>query len=195
MATGVINPKRASFPANVIGLVIKPLVFGDDKPMRRNSASSPEPFSADPTQCDFERERTQLIATIESFVAAPITHILYLARSNRSSGRFSCTNTSTITSEGSASRVQLATIQHRWVPAVGFVSYRAVRTAVKSFVTPSERRPAAGSGAGEANNKRPIVLIGSMTCLTMLRPLLRKLLIYMEYLVGTAGFEPTTSTV
>jgi hypothetical protein len=39
MATGVINPKRASFPANLIGLVIKPLVFGDDKPMRRNSSS------------------------------------------------------------------------------------------------------------------------------------------------------------
>ena len=67
MATGVINPKRASFPANVIGLVIKPLVFSDDKPMRRNSPSSPELFSADPTRCDFERERTQLIATIDSF--------------------------------------------------------------------------------------------------------------------------------
>jgi hypothetical protein len=67
MAMGVINPKRASFPANVIGLVIKPLVFGDDKPMRRNSPSSPELFSVDPAQCDFERERTQLIATIDSF--------------------------------------------------------------------------------------------------------------------------------
>ena len=53
MAMGVINPKRASFPANVIGSLIKSLVFGDDKPMRRNSPSSPELFSADPTQCDF----------------------------------------------------------------------------------------------------------------------------------------------
>ena len=68
MAIGVINPKRASFPANVIGLLIKPLVFGDDKPMRRNSPSSPELFSADPTQCDFERERTRLITAIDSFV-------------------------------------------------------------------------------------------------------------------------------
>src|SRR6267378_6900376 len=68
MAMGVINPKRAPFPANVMGLVIKPLVFGDDKPMRRNSPSSPELFSVDPTQCDFERERIQLIATIDSFV-------------------------------------------------------------------------------------------------------------------------------
>lgn len=69
MATGVINPRRAPFPASVIGLVIKPLVFGDDKPMRRNSPSSPELFLADPAQCDFERERTQLIATIDSFVS------------------------------------------------------------------------------------------------------------------------------
>jgi uncharacterized protein DUF1569 len=67
MAMGVINPRRAPFPANVIGLLIKPLIFGGDKPMRRNSPSSPELFSADPSQCDFERERTQLVATIDSF--------------------------------------------------------------------------------------------------------------------------------
>ncbi len=62
MAMGVINPKRAPFPANVMGLLIKPLVFGNDKPMRRNSPSSPELFSADHTKCDFERERGYLIA-------------------------------------------------------------------------------------------------------------------------------------
>ena len=67
MATGVIRPRRASFPANVLGLVIKPLVFGDDKPMRRNSPSAAELFSADPSQCDFERERARLIATIDGF--------------------------------------------------------------------------------------------------------------------------------
>jgi hypothetical protein len=68
MATGVINPKRASFPGNVIGPLIKPLVFGNDKPMRRNSPSAPELFSANPTQCDLERERTHLIIAIDSFV-------------------------------------------------------------------------------------------------------------------------------
>src|ERR1700761_893899 len=47
MAMGVINPKRAPFPGNVIGLLIRPLVFGNNKPMRRNSPSSPELFSAD----------------------------------------------------------------------------------------------------------------------------------------------------
>jgi hypothetical protein len=45
MAMGVINPKRASFPANAIGPLIKPLVFGDDKPIRRNS-SRQTPHSA-----------------------------------------------------------------------------------------------------------------------------------------------------
>ena len=108
MATGVINPKRASFPANVVGLIIKPLVFGNDKPLRRNSPSSPELFSADPTPCDFECERTKLIATIDSFVTKGSARCSqhphpFLVRSNHSSGPFSCTNTSTITYDSSAS--------------------------------------------------------------------------------------------
>lgn len=67
MAMGVINPKRAPFPASVMGLLIKPLVFGNDKPMRRNSPSSPELFSAEPIKCDFEQERASLIAAIDRF--------------------------------------------------------------------------------------------------------------------------------
>ena len=70
MAMGSLRPKRASFPANLIGALIKPLVFGDDKPMRRNSPSSPELFMADPTQCDFERERAQLMQAIDRFATA-----------------------------------------------------------------------------------------------------------------------------
>jgi Protein of unknown function (DUF1569) len=67
MAMGLIKPKRAPFPANVVGLLIKPLVFGNDKPMRRNSPSSPELFSVDHTTCDFERERGYLVAAIDRF--------------------------------------------------------------------------------------------------------------------------------
>ena len=67
MAMGVINPKRAPFPANVLGLLIRPLVFGNDKPIRRNSPSSPELFSANPSRCDFERERCHLIDAIDRF--------------------------------------------------------------------------------------------------------------------------------
>jgi Protein of unknown function (DUF1569) len=66
MAMGTVSPKRVSFPANVLGRLIKPLVFKDDKPIRRNAPSAPELFS-DPAQCDFERERAQLIAAIDSF--------------------------------------------------------------------------------------------------------------------------------
>jgi hypothetical protein len=67
MAMGVIQAKRAPFPAALLGPLIKPLVFRDDKPMRRNSPSSPELFSADPRQCELQRERSRLIAAIESF--------------------------------------------------------------------------------------------------------------------------------
>ena len=67
MATGDINPKRASFPANILGMLIKPVVLGDDKPIRRNSPSAPELFTADPAQADFEHERAQLIASVDSF--------------------------------------------------------------------------------------------------------------------------------
>jgi hypothetical protein len=67
MAMGVIQPKRAPFPANVMGLLIKPLVLGNDTPMRRNSPSSPELFSANQTEWDFERERANLVAAIDRF--------------------------------------------------------------------------------------------------------------------------------
>jgi hypothetical protein len=70
MAMGTLRPKRASFPANLIGRLIQPLVFGNDKPMRRNSPSSPELFMADPTECEFERERVELMQAIDRFVTA-----------------------------------------------------------------------------------------------------------------------------
>ncbi len=69
MATGTLRPKRAPFPAYVLGRLIKPVVFGDDKPIRRNSPSSPELFLADPAQSDFEVERTRLLQAIDRFVA------------------------------------------------------------------------------------------------------------------------------
>jgi len=69
MAMGTLNPKRASFPARLIGPLIKPLVLGDDKPMRRNSPSSPELFPADRAQCNFEQERDGLIAAVDTFAS------------------------------------------------------------------------------------------------------------------------------
>jgi hypothetical protein len=69
MATGIIHPRRASFPAPLIGRLIKPLVFRDDTPMRRNSPSSPELFSADPAKCELKSECSRLIAAIGSFAS------------------------------------------------------------------------------------------------------------------------------
>lgn len=69
MAMGIVRPKRAPFPAPVLGALIKPLVFRDDQPMRRNSPSSPELFPADAAQCEFHHERDRLIAAIDSFAA------------------------------------------------------------------------------------------------------------------------------
>lgn len=68
MAMGEIKPKRAAAPANFIGLAIKPLVLGGDRPMRRNAPSVPELLRADPAQCDFERERVRLVEVIDEFV-------------------------------------------------------------------------------------------------------------------------------
>lgn len=69
MAMGVIRPKRAPLPASIIGTLIKPLVFNNDKPMRRNSPSSPELFSTDPVPFDFQHERSRLLAAIDNFAA------------------------------------------------------------------------------------------------------------------------------
>jgi Protein of unknown function (DUF1569) len=69
MAMGVIHVKRAPFPASLLGLLIKPLVFRDDRPIRRNSPSAPELFPADSTKCEFISERSRLIAAIESFAS------------------------------------------------------------------------------------------------------------------------------
>ncbi len=41
----------------------------DDEPMRRNSPSAPELFPERPAECEFERERMQLMATIDRFAA------------------------------------------------------------------------------------------------------------------------------
>lgn len=67
MGMGSIHPKRAAFPARMIGPMIKPLVLRDDKPLRRNSPSSPELFKNVTSGCDLQRERATLITAIDSF--------------------------------------------------------------------------------------------------------------------------------
>ena len=67
MAMGGLKAKRAPILARWMGLLIKPLVFRDDQPIRRNSPSSPELFHTGSTEFDFGGERSRLIAAIENF--------------------------------------------------------------------------------------------------------------------------------
>lgn len=68
MAMGEIQPKRAPFPFRVIGKLIKPMVFHGDKPMRKNSPTAKELWTADAT-ADFATERDRLVATIDQFAS------------------------------------------------------------------------------------------------------------------------------
>ncbi len=70
MAMGVIKPKRAPFPADLVGRMIKPLFFRMNFPMPRNAGSLPELLSTHPA--DFELERSRLILTIDKFVAQSV---------------------------------------------------------------------------------------------------------------------------
>jgi hypothetical protein len=83
MAMGVINPKRASFPANVIGLLIKPLVFGDDKPMRRTqplrqNSSRRTPHSVTSSANAPSSSQLSIASAPRVQLAAPSTQILSL---------------------------------------------------------------------------------------------------------------------
>jgi hypothetical protein len=66
MALGDVRPRRAMI-GRILGPVIKPLAFGDDRPMRRNSPTAPEMVVA--LDRDLERERERLVALIDRFVA------------------------------------------------------------------------------------------------------------------------------
>jgi hypothetical protein len=69
MALGTLPVKRARFPFNAIGRLIKPLVLREGQPMRRNSPSLPELFSSGVAAFDFVNEQSRLIAAIERFAS------------------------------------------------------------------------------------------------------------------------------
>jgi hypothetical protein len=66
-ALGEIEPPRM-FVGRLIGGVIKPLVLGDDKPMRRNSPTAPTLLILDERDLEFEKEN--LSSLIDRFVVA-----------------------------------------------------------------------------------------------------------------------------
>ena len=69
MALGLLKPKRSPFPAGVIGPIVTPLFLRLDKPFRPNSNTAPELLPPPATECDLERERMRLIASIDTFVS------------------------------------------------------------------------------------------------------------------------------
>ena len=108
MATGVINPKRASFPPTSSAWLSNRLFSATTSPCaathppHRNS-SRWTPHNATSNTNGPSSSQRSIVLSLRAQLAAPSTHILSLVRSNRSSGPFSCTNTSTITYDSSAS--------------------------------------------------------------------------------------------
>ena len=67
MALGEKRPPRI-FLGRLIGLIVKPLMFRDDEPMRRNSPTIKTLVVQD--ERNFEEERKKLYALIDRFAAA-----------------------------------------------------------------------------------------------------------------------------
>ncbi len=65
LATGDLKPPRV-FIGRILGPLVKPLALGNDRPMQRNSPTSPELIVRD--ERDFAGERARLNALIDRFV-------------------------------------------------------------------------------------------------------------------------------
>ncbi len=68
IASGNQIPGRAGFGVRIVGRIIKPLVFKDDTPIRRNAPTNPELVVSD--ERDLARERERLRAAIDRFASA-----------------------------------------------------------------------------------------------------------------------------
>ena len=68
MALGELPPERL-FLGRIIGRIIKPLVFGDDAPMRRNSPTI-KALIVLQDELDLDFERVRLVGLIDRFATA-----------------------------------------------------------------------------------------------------------------------------
>lgn len=66
-AVGDRIPKRM-FVGGMLGMLIKPLVFRNDEPLRRNSPTAPELVVCEP--CELDAERQRLLTLIDRFTAS-----------------------------------------------------------------------------------------------------------------------------
>ena len=67
-AVGETIPPRIGLLPRIMGRLIKPMVFKDDKPIRRNSPTTPDLLVHN--EPDLEAERTHLCSLIDRFVVA-----------------------------------------------------------------------------------------------------------------------------
>src|SRR5579872_2276129 len=66
-AVGEVVPEKGALPARVVGRLIKPLVFRNDDPMRKNSPTVEGLRVTD--ERDFGREQQRLLQLIDRFAA------------------------------------------------------------------------------------------------------------------------------
>ena len=67
-AVGEVVPEKLALPARLMGRLVKPLVFRNDDPMRKNSPTARSLIVAD--ERDFGSERDRLSGLIDKFAAA-----------------------------------------------------------------------------------------------------------------------------
>jgi hypothetical protein len=66
-AVGEVVPEKGPFPARLIGRLVKPMVFRNEDPLRKNSPTAKSLIVAD--ERDLGRERDRLSALIDKFAA------------------------------------------------------------------------------------------------------------------------------
>jgi hypothetical protein len=66
-AVGEVVPEKGPLPTRLIGRLIKPMVLGNDEPMRKNSPTAKSLIVAD--ERDLGRERERLSGLIDRFAA------------------------------------------------------------------------------------------------------------------------------
>jgi hypothetical protein len=66
-AVGEVVPEKGALPARLLGRLVKPLVFRNEDPMRRNSPTAKSLIVAD--ERDFAKELERLSDLIDKFVA------------------------------------------------------------------------------------------------------------------------------
>jgi hypothetical protein len=66
-AVGELMPEKGALPVRLMGRLIKPMVFRNEDPLRRNSPTAPSLIVVD--QRDLDKERDRLSRVIDKFAA------------------------------------------------------------------------------------------------------------------------------